>query len=922
MRQLATLLLCCCVAQTVLAASPIHIGVLAFRPTEAVQKRWQPLARYLEQAIPGTRFSIEVMTHAKLDQATRRRKVQLVLTNPGHYLQLHARNGLGKVLVTKINRMAGFDLGGFGGVAFTLAGRTDIDSWEDLAGKRVAFVARRALGGYQMQAYELLRRGLDPEHAIVPVVSGMPHDRSVYAVLSGDADAGFARSGVLESMASEGVIDLSRLKVIAPQPLGKYPATVSTPLYPEWPLAAINGFDDRLSTRIADALIHMRERSPQTAGAIGLSGFASPADYTVVSNILRALGAAPFEPTTLNWRHVLEHYRWQLIAAVASVLFFALWFWLGVYRRQHAELRDSLVEQKRLNQEKHLLSYAFNSDHGMLITDRRGRIQRVNDAFVEITGYTAEEALGEKPGNLLNSGKQDAAFYRDMWRTIGREGAWHGEIWNRHKNGELFPELLTITAVTDETGEIVNYVASFTDISELKNMEQRLSELAFYDPLTGLPNRHLAIDRLRQALADSKRHEHWGSLLFIDLDHFKQVNDTEGHDAGDECLMQVARRMQRCLREVDTLGRVGGDEFIAVITNLGEDVDSAPQHAETVARKLIAAVETPFVYNDNNYHLSASIGIALFHDHGQTTEELMRQADAAMYEVKHNGRSGVRFYDGEMDTALHKRLLLEQALRDAIERKEFLLLCQPKVDTQGCCVGGELLLRWRHPERGLLAPGEFLPIAEETGLIHPIGLLVLEEARSWIEMACVDPRTKGLIQTFNLSAEQFRAANFIEQIQLLLDTCPSGAVKLEADIPEAAMMEDPDHARALLHALRAHGVRIAMDNFGVGHSSLAYLAQLPLDVLKIDRVFTEHLEANHHTLKAIIAMAKALNLETLAEGVETQTQWETLKALGCNRFQGYYFSQPLAQKDFFAYARRHHGNDTNIASLRASDTRT
>ncbi|MFG6159233.1 EAL domain-containing protein [Halomonas sp. 1390] len=554
-----------------------------------------------------------------------------------------------------------------------------------------------------------------------------------------------------------------------------------------------------------------------------------------------------------------------------------------------------VTETRATEAQLRIAAMAFETHLGMLVTDERGAILRVNETFTRITGYAEAEVLGHDP-SLLSSGRHDDAFYEALWESVQRHGSWQGEIWNRRKNGEIFPEWLTISAVRDDAGELTHYVATFNDITRRKAAEEEIHQLAFFDPLTGLPNRRLMLDRLSGALKDSYRSGQFGALFYLDLDNFQRVNDTRGHRVGDDLLQQVARRLNRVLRETDTLARLGGDEFAVLLHDLGGDQAHVAVVAERIAYKLLGTLRSPMRLADDELSVTASLGITLYRERETTLEQVLQQADMALYKAKEAGRDTLRFFDPAMQAQLQQRARLEADLRQALSRGEFLLHYQPQVGGDGRMIGAEALLRWSHPTRGMVSPAEFIPLAEENRLIVPIGGWVLETACRQLAAWASDPAMAELTLSVNVSPEQFREPGFAEQTLSILSRTGARPSRLKLEVTESLFVHDRDEARQTMQRLKAHGVTFALDDFGTGYSSLSYLKRLPLDQLKIDQSFVRDLledEASAAIVASTIALSRSLQLEVLAEGVENEAQRAWLTAHGCAAFQGYLFSRPV-----------------------------
>lgn len=564
-----------------------------------------------------------------------------------------------------------------------------------------------------------------------------------------------------------------------------------------------------------------------------------------------------------------------------------------------------ITERKRLEAELRIAAVAFDSLEPMMVTDASSTILRVNSAFTECTGYAPDEVVGQTP-RLLRSGRHDAAFFREMWDTIHRAGGWQGEIWDRRKNGEVYPKWLTISAVRGEDGVVSHYVGTHHDITERKIAEERIKELAFFDALTRLPNRSLLLDRLKQAITVSARSGACGALLFIDLDHFKTLNDTLGHDKGDRLLQEVAQRLAASVRESDTVARVGGDEFVVVLGSLGESRQEAAIEIEAVGEKILAVLGNAYQLDDVEYRSSASIGATVFRGHQTSIDELLKQADLAMYKSKERGRNALCFFDPAMQTVVLERAALEADLRRAIEENQFLLYYQAQVDGGERVTGAEALLRWQHPQRGIVPPADFIPVAEETGLILPIGSWVLETACAQLARWATRPEMADLTIAVNVSAQQLREPDFAAKVLAVIGRTGATANRLKLELTESVLVDNVQDIIEKMSALKARGVVFSLDDFGIGYSSLSYLKRLPLDQLKIDQSFVHDVldDPNDATIaKTIVALAQSLGLGVIAEGVETEAQRDFLADAGCHAYQGYYFCRPLPIEGFENFVR-------------------
>ena len=575
-----------------------------------------------------------------------------------------------------------------------------------------------------------------------------------------------------------------------------------------------------------------------------------------------------------------------------------------------------VTERREAEEQLRLAAAVFeNTQDGVVITDTVPRILAINHAYHEITGYAEQEALGQSP-NILQSGRHDRPFYQAMWASIEQTGHWQGEIWNRRKNGEVYPQWTTLSAVRNDQGELTNYVGVFTDISQLKQTEARLERLAHYDPLTELPNRLLFQSRMEHALERAQRQGNQVALLLIDLDRFKDVNDSLGHPAGDELLQKVVERMRQRLRDEDTLARLGGDEFVVLLERLAR-----PQDAGRVAQELIDTLVQFFRLDSGaEVFISASIGISLFPEHGTTPRELTQHADAALYLAKDQGRHTYRYYTEALTRATQERLSLEARLRRALGRDELLVYYQPQVDiVSGRIVGAEALVRWLDPVEDMIMPDRFIHIAEESGLIIPLGEYVLRtacrEAKAW-----TDAGLPALRLAVNLSPRQFIHPDLAGQILGVLQETGFDPNCLELELTESALMSDGGEAAMLLKQLRGLGVRLAIDDFGTGYSSLSYLRHFPLDTLKIDKSFVRDIPDHRDDMEiatAIIQLAHILGFTVLAEGVETEAQLNFLREHGCDLYQGFLFSKPVPASEFVKLHKINHAEFTESRSLRS-----
>lgn len=553
-----------------------------------------------------------------------------------------------------------------------------------------------------------------------------------------------------------------------------------------------------------------------------------------------------------------------------------------------------MTDRKHAEDQLRLAARVFDrAGEGIVVTDPRQKILTVNDAFTKMTGYAAEEVIGKTPA-VLASGRHQKDFYDEMWAILKEKGWWQGEIWNRRKSGDIYPEWLTINEVHDSDGRLTNYVGIFSDITVVKESQRRVEFLATHDELTSLPNRALFIDRVRQAIARSGRNAGLFAVLFVDLDNFKVVNDSLGHAAGDELLKEVASLLRECIRAADTVARFGGDEFALLVeeTTAGE--------ADMTARRIADALGRSIVINGQSFFVSASVGISVYPTDGEDAETLLKNADSAMYQAKEAGKRTHRFFTADLKEAADERLQLGNGLRRAVEEDQLFLLYQPQVEMKtGKLLGMEALVRWGHPEMGLVMPGKFIPMAEKSGLIHHVGDWVADAAcrqmASWIALGYDVPQL-----SINVSAEQFRRPLLPATIERLIAHYHLDATLLTIELTETALMLDPDQCLRMLRDLKVLGVKLSIDDFGTGFSSLSSLRRYPIDELKIDRSFIDEVGSNPDDLaitQTILAMAETLGLSVVAEGIENQQQFDALNQLACPVGQGYFFAVPLTVEE-------------------------
>lgn len=578
---------------------------------------------------------------------------------------------------------------------------------------------------------------------------------------------------------------------------------------------------------------------------------------------------------------------------------------LGILINVFNSYAKSSFELLKTEHELRIAAVAFDSQDGIVITDQNQTILRVNKAFTKITGYAIEEVIGKTPA-ILKSGRQDKNFYQTLWKAIESDGNWQGEIWNRHKSGRIYPEWLSISGVKDHTGAIKNYVATFSDITKQKEAESAAHNLAFYDPLTRLPNRRLMLDRFQHALSARSRDSQYCALMFIDIDNFKDINAAKGLDYGDEVIILAAERFQSCLRTSDTismntLSHVGGDEFAVILEELGTDPEIAASRTGFVAERIRNSLKTPLNALGQECNCTASIGVGLFKGgRDAQIESLIKHPTIALQQAQTEDGDKVCFFDPNIQCQLDAIAQLKSSMHEALN-DQYRLYYQVQVDQNKIPVGAEALIRWHHPEKGVIPPSEFIPLAEESGLILEIGAWVLHSACIQLKTWESREETRNLILSVNVSAKQFAQSNFVEQVILTLEQTGVNPSRLKLELTESMLASNIENTISKMQALKGLGIQFSLDDFGTGFSSLSYLKRLPLDQLKIDQSFVRDATSNQSDsaiVRTIIALGVTLEMNVVAEGVETADQYNFLAKNGCHIFQGYLFSRPVPIQEF------------------------
>ncbi len=915
------------VATVQAAPQEVKIGVLSFRPLEQTRQQWQATEDYLNAHVRGNyRFRMEPLFLKEMNAAAAEHRFDFILTNPNHYIVLRARHGL-SVIATLMPVIDGRPVDSFGGVVLARADRNDIRDFADLRGRKVAAAEEQSFGAYVVQRWALFEQGIQIGEMGKVIFTGMPQDKVVQAVLDGEADAGFVRTGVLENMAREGKLELDRVKVLNLRKDTEFPQMLSTRLYPEWAFSVLPGVPEALTRQVVLTLLHI-EPGDEAARRGKYYGFTPPGNYAPVEAVMMRLKTNPDLAQEFELRDILHRYMYPLGAMGLLALVLTLWL-AGYLARNNRRLRASFAERGLLDEALQAANatleqkvtartlelqksetrfrqmFESHASPMLLIEPESGSIVNANLAAARFYGYSIARMKSLNIGQINVSGKEEVA--RERQQALREERNYFVFSHRLADGSERTVEVHSSPVEVDGRTLLFSVVH---DITERKRLEQQMHDLAFYDVLTGLPNRRLLLDRLSQALATCMRTRQHGALMFLDLDHFKVLNDLHGHDMGDQMLIKVGRRLRECLRDEDSAARFGGDEFVVMLEGLAVDAGEAALQAEAVAEKIRQSLARPYLLTRTGalgeseefvHHCSSSIGITVFKDHTGEIEQLLKWTDMAMYRAKEAGRNAIRFFDPTMQAAVEKRAALESDLYEALAQKEFELFYQVQVDAARRPQGAEVLLRWNHPQRGLVPPLEFIPLAEETGLILLIGNWVLDAACAQIKVWHAHPAMGNLTLAVNVSARQFRQPDFVELVRVTVRKHGIPPTSLKLELTESLVLDDVMDSIAKMKALKAFGVSFSMDDFGTGYSSLSYLKNLPLDQLKIDQSFVRTIasdNADRVMVMTIVDLGMNFELDVVAEGVETEEQFTLLHRYGCGNFQGYLFSKPLPVAGF------------------------
>ena len=905
LRVIRLLVACCCLlaAGSALAASSVRIGVLAFQAKSETLAQWTSTAQWLSQQLPQYRFEVMPLSYEELDAAVDAGSIDFVFTNPEHYIVLRNRHQL-RPMVTLNMLLDGRVVDQFGSVIFTRAD-SGISTLEAVRGKRVAAVSVNSLGGFLMAADIFLHAGLKllDSAEVEMLYLGLPQTQIVQAVIEGKADVGIVRTGVVESLRAQGKIDLNQLRVLNAQTTADFPQLLSTDLYPEWPWTALRHTSKALVKATTLALLQIPVDS-EAARSGRYQGFSTPSNYTVIEDLMRRVNVYPGMRERPVWQALWQDHPTKILLLTSALLLIgvtmAVYFW-----RSNRRLRELTRATHEAQASLEVAAAAFDSQVGLVVTDEMARIKLANKAMSALLGFLPHDLTGQLT-QLLRSDALPEFTMRKVWQELQQHGRWQGELICRHRNGRDVPCMVTISAIRNPGTGLSGYVGSFTDITDRKRAESHIRELAYFDPLTQLPNRRMFLEALQTAMNNALLEGTLAGVMFIDLDFFKNLNDSHGHSVGDQLLSRIAQRLTLIIGEHDMAARLGGDEFVVMLTGLDTSESVAMEQTLAMAQAVHQALLSPFEldtasdFGDHaqtlRYTCSGSIGVALFGLLEEPLTEVLKRADVAMYKAKHDGRNLIRQYDPLAQKAVNERMALSNDLNLALRDGQLSLLYQLQVDAASHPVGAECLMRWEHPVRGKVSPVEFIPLAEDSGAIIAMGDWVVRSACETLTRWAAMPAMAGLTLSVNVSPRQFSEADFVERVARIIADTGARAQLLRLEVTEGIVMQDTRLVIDRMQQLCTMGLSFSIDDFGTGYSSLSYMQMLPLAEIKIDKTFVNDLTTNERSaaiVKAVIALGNSMNITIVSEGVETHAQKDQLLALGCPLLQGYLISRPI-----------------------------
>jgi diguanylate cyclase (GGDEF)-like protein/PAS domain S-box-containing protein len=878
----------------------ITLAVLAFRDKESTYNRWLPLADYLSEHVDSVRFNLLALHNVEMEQAVAEGRVDFVLIQPAQYVLLTYRNSLTSPLASLLNYEGDFVTDHFGGVIFTLAKRDDLMTLKDLKGKRIAAASLTGLGAYQMQAFELLQQGVVLPDEVDLIETGQPQRNAVEAVLTGRADAGFVRTGVLEELIKRGDLTIQDLKLMNAQRIPSFPFLTSTRLYPEWPFAAMPHVDKDIIRQVAAALLALPHQG-ELAHSMGIAGFSIPGDYRTIDDLMRQLRLEPFDQFEFTLEEMFKRWFYELIAFALILISLLIVFIFLLYKHQRRLRRDRRHLSQVLEQIRLFQNTVDQSPESIIITDHNARIQYLNPQFEKVTGYKTHEVLGQNP-RFLQSGLTSKETYQQMWQALITGQVWRGEVINQRKNNEHFPCEVIMSSVKNSEGEITHFFSIQRDITDQKQREQRIEQLLYVDNVTGIANRNQLLDVMDEVLHRSMHSDTKGCLVLVNLSRFKFINQLYGQAVGDEVLTRVAQRLQRAFENIGLTARLAADEFAVFCENKAE-FDLTEEWMTIMGQRALTSVDERLEVQGEQFNLRISVGVAPFisaeESSSDTIFNTLNEANIALKQARAKGEHQLVIFDHHLLEESIEQHRLAMDLQKAVALNQLRLFVQPQFDLNKQLVGLECLVRWQHPQKGLLPPAVFIGIAEQSDLIVSIGDWVLEQA--CLLLAEVQQRNPSLRVAVNISPKQFRKAQFVERCQACLEQANAQAQGLMLEITENLFLDDFAEMIAKMKQLKALGIRFSIDDFGTGYSSLSYLQHLPVDEVKIDRSFIMAMDEygfERSLVSSIYALGKQMQLKVVAEGVETEQQLANLLELNDLELQGFLFAKPTDSQEW------------------------
>ncbi len=875
----------------------IRIAVLAYKGKAAAVESWQAHINFLNERLPKYEFQLVPLsyTNDELNNAVRNHDVDFVITNPGNYIELELEGHIAHMATRRMRGPAGI-LSNFGGTAITQPNRDDITRYDDLDGKTILIPSKSSLGGWYVHLREALEQGIDLQKR-AEIVQLNEHQEVVKAIIRGEGDVGFIRSDLLEQMAEKGEINIKDIRVVNQITRPDFPYLLSTRLYPEWPFSMVHGTPNNMAVEVLRALLEINPQSRAAQNA-GIYDWTISSDYRMIDELLFKIGLGPYANIKLSTKEMIKHYWVEHSLSIFTIFIIIILSLTRFVFVNHRLVRE-ISRRRHAEQDLRRTASVFeNANEGIVITDPSAIIIDVNKAFTTITGYKREEIIGENP-SILNSHKQDASFYEDMWTKLQTHGVWKGEIWNRKKSGEIYAELLTISAVYAPDGTIEHYVGIFFDITNIKEQESLLHHLAHHDALTKLPNRILFYDRLEQSLARTKRQKDLLAIAYLDLDGFKPVNDSLGHEAGDKLLIDISRRLKLSIREDDTVARIGGDEFAVLLASI-----TTFEECELAVERILRQINIPFTIGENEINISASIGITIFPLDDSTPDILLRHADQAMYIAKQSGRNQYYLYNTILDNMSDGISQQLEKVRLGLKENEFALYYQPIIDLNNHQIAGfEILIRWHHPKKGLLLPSAFINEISKSDLTIEFEGWIIEQ--SFKQLSQWNDQNLYTNLYINLSSRYLLHNHLIEFIKEMLRKYPRvNAQQIRFEIVEDVTLEDHPKVRTIIEELNLLNIPTILDDFGTGYSSITYVKSIPVHTIKIEQQIVQGMmesDYNYSLVDGIIGLANAYHYNVIAEGAESMEHCAILKSMGCNLVQGYGISEPLHQSDVLSW---------------------